>query len=1066
MDQPEPSNEKARAGEWPRSVCVFSLNVQDPCSCLRVTGPLEHLGVEVLAGNEGDTLFLDRISQADVVLIQRIFPRKTVAYNTVVQRARTEGKPVVFDLDDYLFDLPDEHPEKPEHIYTSALLPMAQAILEADLVTVSTGTMRQALLALNPATVVLPNYFNERIWRLRPPVSRANLNEPVVIGYMGSTSHRPDLETLTPVLADLLAEYGDRIRLQFWGIEPPEGLAGYPNVTWRAATTYLYEDFAADFQQQHADIFIAPLADNFFNRCKSGIKFLEYTALGAPGVYSNLPPYAEMVKHDVTGLLAATPEEWKASLIRLIDDPGLREQMTRQAQASVRENWLLADHAHRWASAYRQAANQAANRPPVLHQALWDLLGPIATQQSGLADMNERIANDRKRLQAVLKQRENEVEFLNQQSQAYLRELQRLSDQWNLVQQSRFGRVFLKTQRIAGRVFPAGSLQARVAEAGLKVLVAPVRLIRRTSRQPRELELIRQSGLFDAQWYLENNPDVAQTKGDPLVHYYTQGAAQGRAPGPNFSSAWYLAQNPDVKASGTNPLVHYLRFGLQEGRKPLPEDGTGEVKVRRAAHWGDEKTGPLPAASRNVVRRQKPLRRSRMMHVGVLAQKAWLLLKKEGPVMLARKVQFKLNQRRQAEILKSDPTQGQAPTNLPVFAPRRIYADSLAERLHERMLGSTYILALSHDDYPRNVGGVQIRLSDEQETCNRKGISYLHLYPFAYSPTLVYGDAPFIVGVNLDGESIGTAEGEDVITALSLLEGKTLTRVDIHHTMGFNMGFVHRLLKEAYPARVRFWANDFFSICPNFPLLRNNVEYCNAPPLHSNSCSICRYGPSRRLHLPEYQRLFHENEVELAAPSEFALGFWREKLNLPVVSGEVIPHARIEWSGQAPPRPEGRPLRVAHVGSPVEHKGWPTFLQLTEEFKSDPRYEFYLFSMIPVEPGNFKRIDIAVTREDRFKMAQALKDHEIDVAVLWSLAPETFSNTMHEALAAGSLILTNPLSGNIQHTLRQHPEWGRVLESEGELLDLFAGRELERLVNDYQRAGKPQGDLIMLTEER
>ncbi len=53
---------------------------------------------------------------------------------------------------------------------------------------------------------------------------------------------------------------------------------------------------------------------------------------------------------------------------------------------------------------------------------------------------------------------------------------------------------------------------------------------------------------------------------NPLYHYVSGGAAEGRSAGPDFDTAYYLAQNPEVGASGMNPLLHYIRHGRAEGR--------------------------------------------------------------------------------------------------------------------------------------------------------------------------------------------------------------------------------------------------------------------------------------------------------------------------------------------------------------------------------------------------------------------------------------------------------------------------------------------------------------------
>lgn len=87
-------------------------------------------------------------------------------------------------------------------------------------------------------------------------------------------------------------------------------------------------------------------------------------------------------------------------------------------------------------------------------------------------------------------------------------------------------------------------------------------------RAPHQLKLIRDSNLFDEAWYLSQNPDVAQARIDPALHYLRHGGFEGRDPGPNFSSAFYLENYPDVKSSGINPLLHYLLYGTKEKRHP------------------------------------------------------------------------------------------------------------------------------------------------------------------------------------------------------------------------------------------------------------------------------------------------------------------------------------------------------------------------------------------------------------------------------------------------------------------------------------------------------------------
>ncbi len=82
-----------------------------------------------------------------------------------------------------------------------------------------------------------------------------------------------------------------------------------------------------------------------------------------------------------------------------------------------------------------------------------------------------------------------------------------------------------------------------------------------------ELSLIRSSGFFDTNWYLENNPDIAGSGMDPAVHFLLFGGREGRDPGPKFSSSYYLDRYDDVRSAGINPLVHYIRNGRAEKRE-------------------------------------------------------------------------------------------------------------------------------------------------------------------------------------------------------------------------------------------------------------------------------------------------------------------------------------------------------------------------------------------------------------------------------------------------------------------------------------------------------------------
>jgi glycosyltransferase involved in cell wall biosynthesis len=126
---------------------------------------------------------------------------------------------------------------------------------------------------------------------------------------------------------------------------------------------------------------------------------------------------------------------------------------------------------------------------------------------------------------------------------------------------------------------PPEGLPERPAEQPMdrKLKARAASRVKRFARQLRQKfffhpihAVIAPSHLFDRNWYLRTNADVANAGIDPIKHYIKYGAAEGRDPGPLFSTRGYLAANPDVDAAGVNPLFHYLQFGQKEGRRAHP----------------------------------------------------------------------------------------------------------------------------------------------------------------------------------------------------------------------------------------------------------------------------------------------------------------------------------------------------------------------------------------------------------------------------------------------------------------------------------------------------------------
>jgi hypothetical protein len=560
---------------------------------------------------------------------------------------------------------------------------------------------------------------------------------------------------------------------------------------------------------------------------------------------------------------------------------------------------------------------------------------------------------------------------------------------------------------------------------------------------------------FDADFYLGSGPDLARAPGDPLAHFLNWGWREGRNPSPAFDVVFYLATNPDVAAAGLNPLVHYLQGGREEGRLPLPPvDG---LETFDAAFYLAMNPDVAAAGAHPLMHYLQSGRRE-----GRLPCKpadAW-----RTALTAARSPRAKMRAVTTIEAHDCVP-------------PERV-----ARRLEEASAAQGLVIVFSHDDYRDNRGGVQTVIGDEERAFNAAGWGFLHLSPAVPVALPMLADdvpaAATFLSARLNGDRLGLVRFGDLLETIEQLRLRARPmQVVVHHLGGHAPELVSRLVRISGPVRPIVWVHDFFTICPSYFLLRNDVSPCGAPPVSSPACGICCYGEERAGHLTRVQRMFAETAPIVFAPSAHALEEWRRS-GLPHSQAVVVPLARlvsivstaIDASNR---RRLPRPLRVAHVGSPSFHKGWHVFEALASGLANDRRYELFHFgvpSLIPV-PANIVQIRVEVQAGDRDVMIRALQQHEIDVVLSWSLCQESFSFTTYEALAAGAFIVVRAGSGNVwPAVLMNAPAQGCLAHDEAELFALFAGDRLTSYVTGQERrrlafvAGHSTADWLLSRE--
>jgi len=370
------------------------------------------------------------------------------------------------------------------------------------------------------------------------------------------------------------------------------------------------------------------------------------------------------------------------------------------------------------------------------------------------------------------------------------------------------------------------------------------------------------------------------------------------------------------------------------------------------------------------------------------------------------------------------------------------------------------IVSVSHDDYLVNYGGVQTLIGDEQESFCHAHLGYLHISPT--QPLWLMADPSpgdsFVVSLRFNGAFIGIASFADLIAALaSRRNGGGRARLVCHHLLGQIPELISELHRTASTEEAVFWIHDFFTLCPNFALMRNDIAFCGAPHPDSDACYLCCYGHERADHGRRIDSLFRALNPIVLAPSGTAFEFWRSRSNLPHSGCEVVPHARVLLADQATDPAVAsnlQPIRVAHLGAAAMLKGWHVFKDLARRHRDDDRYSFfYLGSERPIDAAeHLEHIRVRVTPTNRHAMVEAIAEARIDIVLIWSFAFETFSYVAHEALAGGAFVVTRLGSGNVWPAVSSiDPSQGLALDDERALFDLFEHGHIRDMLDQSRR---------------
>ncbi len=165
------------------------------------------------------------------------------------------------------------------------------------------------------------------------PVNPYSNNHKPVLGWSGSHSTSPFLYLLKDMLLALNEQQPFKLIVMGDASFHIEGID-------MEALPWSVENEVPTLQRFDIGLYPLPL-DNKWVLGKSGLKALQYMAVGLPVVATAIGANYRIIEHGKTGFLVKTKEEWITQLIALMNDPSLRKKIGLAARDIVEANYSI-----------------------------------------------------------------------------------------------------------------------------------------------------------------------------------------------------------------------------------------------------------------------------------------------------------------------------------------------------------------------------------------------------------------------------------------------------------------------------------------------------------------------------------------------------------------------------------------------------------------------------------------------------------------------------------------------------------------------------------------------------
>lgn len=159
-----------------------------------------------------------------------------------------------------------------------------------------------------------------------------SIGKKLVLGWSGSHSTSKYLHLLDSVVQEINKEHPLELKVIGTNDFRLEGVR-------TNALKWKREDEVKELSEFTIGLY--PLPDEPWVYGKSGLKALQYMAMGIPTIAANIGANKRIIVHGENGFLVDSEEEWKECLLMLIQDEKLREKIGSNGRKTVEERFSI-----------------------------------------------------------------------------------------------------------------------------------------------------------------------------------------------------------------------------------------------------------------------------------------------------------------------------------------------------------------------------------------------------------------------------------------------------------------------------------------------------------------------------------------------------------------------------------------------------------------------------------------------------------------------------------------------------------------------------------------------------